>query len=114
MLRTGRAAFLIDCCATIRLPMACVHCDDTGWKPIDDPTTGVRRVVRCECWVKQVGYDRLASANIPRRYQHCTFDNFLAYNESLERALESCRRVIGRYRHAPDKDLVGRGILLEG
>jgi len=71
--------------------MACPLCDDTGWKP--DTTTGptesrdeIRRVVRCDCWREKVGKLRLAGANIPKRYQHCTIENFTVYNESLERA----------------------------
>jgi DNA replication protein DnaC len=88
--------------------MACPHCDDTGWKPIDDPTTGVRRVVRCECWRERVGIDRLAAANIPKRYQHCTLDNFAAYNETLEKAVGHAKRVADTF------PVVSRGLLLEG
>src|SRR5262249_54103795 len=54
--------------------MPCPLCDGTGWKPIDEH--GVRRVVRCDCWRAQVGVSRLADANVPKRYQHCTLTNF--------------------------------------
>jgi len=53
----------------------------------------VRRVVRCECWRDQRGQQRLGDANIPKRYQHCTLDNFLAYNESLQKAVAYGRRL---------------------
>jgi DNA replication protein DnaC len=92
--------------------MACEHCDDTGWKPTD--VDGVRRVVRCECWREQVGTHRLADANIPKRYLHCTFENFAAYNPSLEQALEQARRVPGRFPAASNLREQGRGLLLEG
>jgi DNA replication protein DnaC len=92
--------------------MSCERCDDTGWKPIDE--NGVRRVVRCECWREQVGHDRLASANIPKRYQHCTLANFSAYNPSLERALEQASRVPSRFPSANNLREQGRGLLLEG
>jgi DNA replication protein DnaC len=94
--------------------MACPHCDDTGWKPIDDPVTGVRRVVRCDCWRDQAGQHRLADANIPKRYVHCTFENFAAYNPSLEQALDQARRVPGRFPAANNLREQGRGLLLEG
>src|SRR5258707_14447822 len=94
--------------------MACAHCDDTGWKPIDDPTTGVRRVVRCDCWREQAGQHRLTDANIPARYLHCTFANFSAYNESLERALEVASRIPDRFDRTASRDLVGRGLFLDG
>jgi DNA replication protein DnaC len=90
----------------------CPHCDDTGWKPVEDH--GVRRVVRCECWRERVGQSRLADANIPRRYQHCTFDNFVVYNESLERAVESARAVAVRFVTPKSREQQGRGMLLEG
>jgi len=85
--------------------VACPLCDDTGWKPIDDQ--GVRRVVRCDCWRDRIVHDRLGDANIPKRYLHCTFDNFTAYNESLEQA-------VAKARHVADSFPVSRGLLFEG
>jgi len=87
--------------------MGCPFCEDTGWRPVEDPS-GVRRVVRCECWREQVGQHRLADANIPKRYQHCTLDTFLAYNESLERAVARARRLAETFPAA------SVGLFLEG
>src|SRR5580765_7911010 len=92
--------------------MSCALCDDTGWKPVDEK--GIRRVVRCDCWREQVGGHRLAAANIPKRYQHCTLENFSAYNPSLERALEQARRVPRRFPSANNLREQGRGLLLGG
>ena len=92
--------------------MACPLCDDTGWKPVD--VDGVRRVVRCDCWRERVGQQRLAEANIPKRYQHCTLDNFVAYNESLQQALQRATRVPDRFAGARSLEDLGRGILFEG
>ncbi len=86
--------------------MACAYCDDTGWKPVE--ADGVRRVVRCDCWRERVGRTRLADANIPKRYQHCTLDNFLAYNESLQRAVTQGRQLAEAFPRA------GVGLFLEG
>ncbi len=86
--------------------MSCPLCDDTGWKPVDEK--GVRRVVRCDCWREQIGQHRLADANIPKRYQHCTLANFAAYNESLEQAVAKARRV------AESFPVSAKGLLLEG
>ena len=71
-------------------------------------TDGVRRVVRCDCWRESVGQQRLADANIPPRYQHCTLDNFTAYNESLERAAAGAAARRTRFRSS------ARGLFLEG
>jgi DNA replication protein DnaC len=86
--------------------MPCPRCDDTGWAPVEE--SGVRRVVRCDCWRAHLGENRLAEANIPRRYQHCSLDNFTAYNESLEKAVARARRV------AESFPVVTQGLLLEG
>jgi DNA replication protein DnaC len=86
--------------------MACPLCDDTGWRPIDEE--GIRRVVRCDCWHETSGLKRLADANIPKRYQHCTIANFAAYNESLERAAAEAGRVAAAF------PAVSRGLFLEG
>ena len=86
--------------------MTCPLCDDTGWRPVED--NSVRRVVRCDCWRDQVGHKRLAEANIPKRYQHCTLGNFTAYNESLERAVAQARRVADAYPS------ISAGLFLEG
>jgi DNA replication protein DnaC len=86
--------------------MPCEFCDDTGWKPVDED--GVRRVVRCDCKRAEAGQLRLASANIPRRYQHCTIANFTAYNESLKKAAAMAGRL------AQEFPAVGRGLFFEG
>jgi DNA replication protein DnaC len=86
--------------------VACLDCDDTGWKPQE--VDGIRRVVRCHCWRERIGHLRLVDANIPKRYQHCTLANFTAYNESLERALVQARRLADAFPVATI------GLFLEG
>ena len=54
---------------------------------------------------RSVGRQRLADANIPKRYQHCTLGNFTAYNQSLERAVAQARRV--RRRISPMRETAG-------
>jgi DNA replication protein DnaC len=86
--------------------MPCDLCDDTGWKPVE--RGGVRRVVRCECRLQKIGQERLADANIPKRYQHCTIANFTAYNESLEKAALQAHDIADAF------PVVGKGLFLEG
>jgi DNA replication protein DnaC len=90
--------------------MPCPLCDDTGWRSADPSNgeSGNRRVVRCECWRENVNHQRLADANIPKRYQHCTIANFTAYNESLERAAAQASRLADQF------PAVTRGLFLEG
>lgn len=70
--------------------MACPHCDDTGWKPVEEE--GVRRVVRCECWRELASQKALAAARIPKRYDHCSLESFIGYdNEKLLKAVARAR-----------------------
>ena len=86
--------------------MPCELCEDTGWRPI--ASDGVRRVVRCECRLEAAGQQRLADANIPKRYQHCSIAGFAAYNESLEKAAVKAQAIIDAYPAAT------KGLFLEG
>ncbi len=52
----------------------CPQCGGTGWKPVE--REGVRRVVRCDCVEAQRTEQLLAQSRIPRRYEHCAFENF--------------------------------------
>src|SRR5438105_3464185 len=52
----------------------CPECDGTGWKPVE--TDGVEYVVRCKCRQATVTRQLLEQARIPRRYEHCAFENF--------------------------------------
>jgi DNA replication protein DnaC len=87
--------------------MACPICDDTRWKI--EERDGVRRAVRCECW-RASSIERLvAESRIPRRYQHCTLDNFMAYeNERLLIAVARARRFADAF------PVVDKGLFLIG
>jgi DNA replication protein DnaC len=89
--------------------MACLLCDDTGWKEVE--VGGNRRVMRCECWRTEAGRLRLGRSNIPRRYHHCTLANFEAYNDSLTRAVNLAQRVVETF---PGGEAADRGLLLMG
>lgn len=86
--------------------MTCPHCDGTGWQTTE--RDGVRRVARCGCWRGQVAARQIVDARIPRRYQHCDFENFRDYNESLRRAKIRARRLSDEF------PVVERGLFLEG
>ena len=87
--------------------MPCPLCDDTGWKTIH--SDGVARVTRCDCIREKTVDQRLRDARIPPRYQRCTLDNFLTYqNEELLRAVESARRFSDAF------PVVQKGLMLIG
>jgi DNA replication protein DnaC len=85
----------------------CAICDDTGWKTIE--VDGVSRVARCECVRDQAAERRMSEARIPPRYQRCTLDNFVTYqNEELMRAVETARRFTQAF------PVVQKGLMLIG
>jgi DNA replication protein DnaC len=87
--------------------MTCPLCDDTGWKPLDP--SGVRRVVRCDCWRERASKQALAQANVPPRYAACEFSNFVTYpNPRLLKAVESAKRFAEKF------PAVEKGLLIIG
>jgi DNA replication protein DnaC len=85
----------------------CPICDDTGWKPIE--ADGVSRVTRCDCIRDKTVDQRQRDARIPPRYQRCTLDNFLTYqNEELLRAVDSASRFSDAF------PVVQKGLMLIG
>jgi len=84
----------------------CPQCGGTGWKTVQARAAAVNEAtaravqqiaVRCECVEADREARLLARARIPRRYEHCDFDNFDtdiyegdpiagAWNRSLEQA----------------------------
>jgi DNA replication protein DnaC len=86
--------------------VACEICDDTTWKTIT--VDGISRVTRCDCVRESASARLLADARIPRRYQHCDFTNYIAYNEHLTRALQHAARVADAF------PVVERGLFLQG
>jgi DNA replication protein DnaC len=85
----------------------CTICNGTGWKPIANG--GIERMTRCDCWRENVSRRLMTEARIPRRYHHCTLDDFVTYdNETLEEALVRSRKL------ANDFPVVGRGLFFLG
>jgi len=60
--------------------VACAHCGDTGWRLAQASGSGEAllptAVVRCECDETRRLSELLDAAQIPKRYQHCTLENF--------------------------------------
>jgi DNA replication protein DnaC len=49
----------------------CEFCSGTGWEPVDEK--GVRP---CRCRAEDRRLQILAAANVPRRYENCTFESY--------------------------------------
>ena len=87
--------------------LSCAICDDTTWKTIT--VDGVSRVTRCDCVHTRAVEQHLRDARIPPRYQRCSLDNFITYdNEKLLSALRIARRFVDEFPHAQ------KGLMLIG
>jgi DNA replication protein DnaC len=84
----------------------CEICDDTTWKTIT--VDGVSRVARCDCVRASSAARLIADARIPRRYQHCDFLNYTAYNEQLTKAQQHAMRLADAF------PVVDKGLFLQG
>ena len=86
----------------------CPLCNGTGWKPAEASNLG-GRVTRCDCWRESVTRRLLSDARIPRRYHHCTLNDFITYdNETLEEALVRSRKLADAF------PVVERGLFFLG
>ncbi len=87
----------------------CEFCNGTGWELVEGK--GVRP---CRCRVTERRGQTLASAQIPRRYEQCSFDNYFPYpvddekGISQRRALSDSQTLVREY---PNLDV---GLLLLG
>jgi DNA replication protein DnaC len=74
----------------------CTTCGGTGFE-IREGTAGVAVSVRCACSVRDRALRILEAAHIPRRYEHCSFDNFEVWQPTLTPALAWAREWFERW-----------------
>ena len=71
--------------------------------------SGIERVARCDCWRDNISKRLIAEARVPRRYHHCTLNDFVTYdNDTLEDALSRSRKM------AEEFPVVNRGLFFLG
>ena len=83
--------------------VACPLCQGSGWELVEGK--GVRP---CACKQTGRGDLLLEQARIPRRFAHCTFDNFQPVCISVSRALLAAKKFLDEY------PMVDVGLLLLG
>ena len=73
----------------------CERCLGTGW--VLEDAGGSKVAKRCVCFVdrrKQALWDQ---ANIPRRYEHCSFENYKASNDTQRDAFKISKKFVENY-----------------
>ena len=86
----------------------CQLCSGTGWKTVSSSSDA--RVTRCDCRLKARSTSLLASARIPKRYEHCELSNFEF--DGPHRSLASAR--MSACRFVEEYPLDGNGLLIIG
>jgi DNA replication protein DnaC len=89
------------------LSEACPRCLGSGFE-VRAGEDGVERARPCACRDRRREELLLAAARIPRRYEHCSFDNFEIHDPAQGRVLQIARRF------ARDYAVGERGLLLAG
>jgi DNA replication protein DnaC len=75
----------------------CEFCGGTGWEPVEGK--GVRQ---CRCRVADRRAQLLAAARIPKRYENCSFENYVAASAdaaglTLRHALNNSQTLVREY-----------------
>jgi DNA replication protein DnaC len=70
----------------------CPQCLGSGWEQVDG-----KGVKPCRCKTEARPETLLSTAHIPRRFQHCSFDNFEPVCISVGRALMNTKRFVEEY-----------------
>jgi len=73
----------------------CPECQGTGWI-LQETDSGVV-AKRCKCFHERKNQILFEEANIPRRYQDCTFKNFEIHNDSHRDALKIAKKFVKNY-----------------
>ena len=88
-------------------PAPCPRCSGSGWVPLPGDSM---RVEPCGCQGDLRRQQRLASAQIPRRYEHCALETFKAGSPTLRNAKARVQEFVDLW---PGTD-EGRGLLMIG
>jgi DNA replication protein DnaC len=73
----------------------CSECQGTGW--VLEKSEGRSVATRCHCFQDRKKTILMEQANIPRRYIHCSFDNFEIHNDSHKAALKISKQFVKNY-----------------
>jgi len=97
----------------------CPLCKDTGWVPVEVPSElpgepAVRRVRRCDCHLEARVRHLLENAQIPKRYEYCSFDSYVFTSKEYPATdLQRCAKEYAK-KFVEEYPLVDVGLLLIG
>ena len=90
----------------------CSLCEDSGLRIVEEDG---RRVARaCECRIKRRAARMLERARIPKRYEHCTLDNFESGYRGAGQVLAAAHLRARKFVEGYPVETAGTGLLLTG
>ncbi len=95
------------------MPEPCPLCEGSGHRLVTQPN-GNRFAEPCSCRVQRRADRMLASAHIPRRYEHCSLAEYVTDFASAHRSLRSAHLHARRFVESYPVETGGRGLLLTG
>src|SRR5216683_8386390 len=88
----------------------CPVCAGSGWKRVTGAPDG--GVTRCDCQLRTRGAAMIASAHIPKRYEHCELSNFTTDFPGADRSVALAQ--ISAARFVQEYPVNKTGLLLIG
>jgi DNA replication protein DnaC len=90
----------------------CSLCEGSGLRVVQEDGRQVARA--CECRIERRVARMLERAHIPRRYEHCTLDNYESGFRGADKSLKSARLMMQRFVEGYPVETEGKGLLLTG
>src|ERR1039458_8044899 len=90
----------------------CSLCEGSGLRIVLENGHQVARP--CECRIERRAARMLEHAHIPKRYEHCTLDNYESGFRGADKSLKSARLMMQRFVEGYPVETEGKGLLLTG
>jgi DNA replication protein DnaC len=74
----------------------CPKCEGTGWI-LETDSKGKSVAKRCSCYTENKVKNLLKQANLPKRYENCSFENFETHNPSHKNAVKISKKFVKNY-----------------
>lgn len=96
----------------VEMVEVCSVCEGSGLRIVQEDGRAVAR--QCECRVTRRTERMLERARIPKRYEHCTLDNYESGFRGADRSLKAARLMAQRFVEGYPIETEGKGLLLTG
>jgi DNA replication protein DnaC len=90
----------------------CSLCEGSGLRMVEE---GGRQVARpCECRIQRRAARMLEHAHIPKRYEHCSLDNYVSGFRGADRTLAAAHLRARKFVEGYPVETAGTGLLITG